>query len=144
MEGSGSILIAGAGIGGLATALSLARVGLKCHVVERAPEISEIGAGLQLGPNAFRTFEWLGLTRAMDEISFKPDAIRLLDSVDGRELSRQTLGRPFEAQFGQPYRVAYRADVQITLLEAVRLLPDLVSITLGDGVAKIQESEDRI
>lgn len=144
MKNSGPILIAGAGIGGLAAALSLAKVGLKCHVVERAPEIREIGAGLQLGPNAFRAFEWLGLTKAMDEISFEPAAIRLLDSIDARELSRQTLGQSFKAEFGQPYRVAYRADVQLALLEAVRRHADLVSITLGDGVASIDEDRDHV
>ena len=92
------ILIAGAGIGGLGVALALARQGIACRIIERAPEIREVGAGIQLGPNGFRAFERLGVAEAMDAISFRPKCVRLIDSVDGVELSRQTLGAPFEAR----------------------------------------------
>ena len=138
------ILIAGAGIGGLSAALALARRGIPSRIVERASEIREIGAGLQLGPNGFRAFERLGIAEAMDAISFKPDAIRLIDSVENVELSRQTLGAPFEARFHHPYRVGYRADVQIVLLEAVQACSDLVTIELGDGVRQIAERGDHV
>lgn len=139
MNDAEPILIAGAGIGGLAAALAAARRDLRCHIVERAPEIQEVGAGLQLGPNAFRAFQRLGLTAQMDAVSFKPEVIRLMDSVEGRELSRQTLGAPFEARFGHPYRVAFRPDVQMTLLEAVRSPGLPVDLTLGDGVAAFDQ-----
>ncbi len=69
----------------------------------------------------------------MDAISFKPHAVRLIDSVEGAQLSHQTLGDKFEARFQHPYRVAYRADVQAVLLEAVKACPDLISLDLRDG-----------
>ena len=141
---SASVLIAGAGIGGLSAALAFARHGVRAQIIERAADIREVGAGLQLGPNGFRAFERLGLAKAMDAISFQPKAIRLMDSVEAIELSRQTLGAPFEARFGHPYRVAYRADVQRVLLEAVRAHPQLVTIGLGDGVRSIAQTDDRV
>lgn len=107
------IIIAGAGIGGLSAALALARLGISCHLVERASEIAEIGAGLQLGPNGFRAFHCLGIEHGMEAISFCPDTVRLIDCTDGTELSRQTLGDAFERRFGHPYRVGYRADIGI-------------------------------
>ena len=133
------IIIVGGGIGGLSAALALAKQGVKSIVLERAPEIMEIGAGIQLGPNGFRAFSRLGVSQAMDEICFRPDAIRLMDSVSGEELSRQTLGQIFEARFGHPYRVAYRADVQQVLLDAVNAIPELIQVRLGDGVARFEQ-----
>ena len=138
------LVIAGAGIGGLSTALALANRGIHSRLVERASEIREVGAGLQLGPNGFRAFARLGIADAMDAISFKPDAIRLIDSVTGSELSRQTLGRPFEARFRYPYRVAYRADVQQVLLRAVKAKPEFVEIILGDGVAAVSQDKEAV
>ena len=138
------ILIAGAGIGGLSAALALARRGIASHIVERAPEILEIGAGLQLGPNGFRAFERLGIAEAMDDISFRPSAICLLDSIDGRELSRQTLGPLFQARFHHPYRVGFRADVQAVLLKAVQACGKIVTISLGDGVRGFAQNGDRV
>jgi 2-polyprenyl-6-methoxyphenol hydroxylase-like FAD-dependent oxidoreductase len=128
------IVIVGAGIGGLATALALAQKGVPSRVIERAAEIREVGAGVQAGPNAFRAFDQLGIAEEMDAISFRPTALRLIDSLTGEELSRQTLGAPFEARFRYPYRVAFRADVQQVLLQAVSRRSDAIQITLGDGL----------
>jgi 2-polyprenyl-6-methoxyphenol hydroxylase-like FAD-dependent oxidoreductase len=69
---SASVLIAGAGIGGLSAALAFARHGVRAQIIERAADIREVGAGLQLGPNGFRAFERLGPAKAMDAISFQP------------------------------------------------------------------------
>ncbi len=138
------ILIVGGGIGGLSVALALARQGFASRVIERAPEIREIGAGLQLGPNGFRAFERLGIAEQMDAISFRPKAVRLIDSIDGIELSYQTLGEVFEARFHHPYRVAYRADVQAVLLDEVKACPELVSLNLGDGVGHVAQHDARV
>ncbi len=138
------VLIVGGGIGGLSAALALARLGLASRIIERAPEIREIGAGLQLGPNGFRAFEQLGIAGRMDAISFEPQAVRLIDSVDAMELSHQTLGSKFEERFGHPYRVAYRADVQAVLLDAVRGWPEMVQIDLGDGVSDVAQHDTHV
>jgi len=71
----------------------LAQKGVPSRVIERATEIREVGAGVQVGPNAFRAFAQLGVAEEMDAISFRPTALRLLDSLTGQELSRQTPGR---------------------------------------------------
>jgi 3-hydroxybenzoate 6-monooxygenase len=142
--GAAPIIIAGGGIGGLSAALALANRGIASMILERAAEIREIGAGIQLGPNAFRAFERLGITDAKEAIAFEPRAIRLMDSVPGEELSRQTLGEPFERRFGFPYRVAYRADVQRVLFDAVRQRSRLITVRLGQGVERVAPLEDHV
>jgi len=137
------IVVAGAGIGGLAAALALSRVGRRVELVERAAEIREVGAGLQVGPNGFRALDRLGIADAVDAICFRPAAIVMRDSVTGEELARQVLGATFEARFGYPYRVAYRADLQAVLLRAVQRSTD-VTISLGDGVSGIEQREDQV
>ncbi|HEY2662054.1 MAG TPA: FAD-dependent monooxygenase [Caulobacteraceae bacterium] len=141
---SQQVIVAGAGIGGLAAALALARQGVGVRIIERAAEIREVGAGVQIGPNAFRAFARLGVGDQMDAIGFRPSAIRLLDSLTGQELSRQTLGDAFEARFQHPYRVAFRADVQEVLLREVQALPHMIEITLGDGIAAFAQMGEAI
>jgi len=67
------VVIVGGGIGGLATALALARRGIPSHVIEQAAELKEIGAGIQLGPNAFFMFDVLGLTAPISALAVFPD-----------------------------------------------------------------------
>lgn len=137
------IVIAGAGIGGLSAALALARKGFSAEVFERATEIREVGAGIQLGPNAFRIFSEWDLEGSMEEIAFAPHAIQFRDSASGTEIFRQELGKSFLRRFGHPYRVAYRADVQKVLLEA---LTDYSSVKLhtGDGVRRFTEDAESL
>jgi 2-polyprenyl-6-methoxyphenol hydroxylase-like FAD-dependent oxidoreductase len=138
------ILVAGAGIGGLSTAVALALKGFKVCIYERAPEIREVGAGLQMGPNGFRAFEQLHVAEAMRRITFKPDAIVLMDSPSGTEICRQELGDSFLQRFGYPYQVGFRADVQSVLLQAARTYPDLIEIHLGDGVGSFVQDDDGV
>jgi len=134
------IVIAGAGIGGLSAALALSQRGFAVQVYERASEIREVGAGLQLGPNAFQAFAKLGIEDSMESIAFSPLAIRFRDSTSGRDIFRQDLGESFTRRFGHPYRVAYRADVQRQLLEAVRREPRL-EVTTGEGISGFTQDE---
>ena len=77
------ILIAGGGIGGLAAALALAAKGRRSHVLEQSRKFGEIGAGIQLGPNVFRMFERMGLTRAVRDVAFFPENLIMRDATTG-------------------------------------------------------------
>ena len=77
------VLVVGGGIGGLGTALALSRKGIPVHVIEQAPEFKEIGAGIQLGPNVFRMFEYLGLTAEMSKWAVFPEGLEMRDSITG-------------------------------------------------------------
>lgn len=134
------ILIAGGGIGGLSAALALALKGRPSIVFEQAPEFREVGAGIQIGPNAFRRFEVLGLRQAIDEVAVFPDALVMRDALTGRELTRVPLGEGFRRRFGHPYGVIHRADLLAAILDACRRRPDLVTLRPG---CKVVGHEDR-
>jgi 2-polyprenyl-6-methoxyphenol hydroxylase-like FAD-dependent oxidoreductase len=138
------VVIAGAGIGGLSAAISLARHGFAVTVYERVAQLREVGAGIQLGPNAFRMFERLGVQHAMQEIAFEPRAIVLMDSLSGSEICRQRLTGSFQSRFGYPYRVGHRTDVQKVLLQAARSYPDRVELRLGEGVRSFVQTERNV
>ncbi|HEX8115603.1 MAG TPA: 3-hydroxybenzoate 6-monooxygenase [Kofleriaceae bacterium] len=114
------ILIAGGGIGGLAAALALARQGFAVKVLEQASEIGEIGAGIQLGPNAFSAFDALGVGERARSRAVYTDRLVLMDAVDEAELASLPVGEPFRARFGNPYAVSHRADMHLSLLEGVQ------------------------
>jgi gentisate 1,2-dioxygenase/2-polyprenyl-6-methoxyphenol hydroxylase-like FAD-dependent oxidoreductase len=114
------ILVAGGGIGGLAAALALARQGFAVKVLEQASQIGEIGAGIQLGPNAFSAFDALGVGERARSRAVYTDRLVLMDAVDEAELASLPVGEPFRARFGNPYAVSHRADVHRSLLEGVQ------------------------
>jgi salicylate hydroxylase len=114
------IIVVGAGIGGLAAALALARAGRRVAVVERAPRIEEVGAGLQISPNAGRILQDFGLGPAMREAALEPQALRIRRAGDGAVLASLPLSAVRD-RWGAPFRVFHRADLQKLLLdEALR------------------------
>ncbi|MDO9259272.1 MAG: 3-hydroxybenzoate 6-monooxygenase [Polaromonas sp.] len=119
------ILIAGGGIGGLATALVLARDGHAVTVLEQAASFGEIGAGIQLGPNIFKMFAWLGLTDVVSKVSFFPPGLGMNDVRTGEKVVRVPLGDVSRATYGFPYGVIYRADLHQVFLDACRDLPNI-------------------
>ena len=118
-------LIIGGGIAGLAAGLGLARIGEPSHIFEKTPFFDEIGAGLQLGPNAVRALQYLGVWDCVAPHCVAPAEIHVRDGVTGNFLQRIPLGAGFENRFGAPYRVAHRADLQNALLESVRSKPSI-------------------
>lgn len=116
-------LIAGGGIAGLGASLGLARLGKPSHVLEKAPAFEEVGAGLQLGPNAVRALQCLGAWEAVAPHCVSPAEIHVRDGLTGDILQRIPLGKVFENRFGAPYRVTHRADLLNGLLATARANP---------------------
>ena len=114
-----SVLVCGGGIGGLAPALALAQQGVRVKVLEQAQELGEIGAGVQLGPNAFSAFDALGIGERARGRAVYTERLTLRDAVDGSEIANVPLGDAFRARFGNPYAVIHRADIHRSLLEGV-------------------------
>ena len=115
-----TILVAGGGIGGLAAALALTRRGLDVTVLEQAPQIGEIGAGIQLGPNAFAAFDALGVGEPMRSIAVYTDELVMHDAIDATLVGRIPVGEAFRRRFGNPYAVIHRADLHRCLFDAAR------------------------
>ena len=131
------ILIAGAGIGGLCLALSLARSGRKSIVLERASAIREVGAGLQLSPNATHLLAELGVLDAAIEKAYIPKTIRIRSARDGSLIARIPMGDTIEARHHAPYFVIHRADLQKVLLDealATGLIDIHLNTSLSDAV----------
>ncbi|MGB9143725.1 MAG: FAD-dependent monooxygenase, partial [Aestuariivirga sp.] len=114
------LLIVGGGIAGLGASLGLARIGKSSRVLEKASAFEEVGAGLQLGPNAVRALQWLGAWDAVAPHCVSPAEIHVRDGLSGNIMQRIPLGAEFEKRFGAPYRVAHRADLLNGLLETAR------------------------
>ena len=112
------ILIAGGGIGGLAAAMGLAQKGFSSIVLEKAASLGEIGAGIQLGPNAFHAFDYLGVGDAARAMAVYIDSLRLMDALSGDEITRIPLDDRFRARFRNPYAVVHRGDLHGVFLKA--------------------------
>ncbi len=118
MMASPPVLISGGGIGGLAAALALARRGFAVKVLEQAAHVGEIGAGIQLGPNAFSALDALGVGDAVRARAVYTDHLVMMDAVDESEVASVPVGEAFQARFGNPYAVSHRADLHLALLRA--------------------------
>ncbi|MFL6716434.1 MAG: 3-hydroxybenzoate 6-monooxygenase [Burkholderiaceae bacterium] len=114
------VLVAGGGIGGLAAALALVRQGFSVKVLEQAAQLGEIGAGIQLGPNAFSAFDALGIGEKARGRAVYTDEMVMHDALDETLVGRIPTGEAFRQRFGNPYAVIHRADVHMSLLEGVR------------------------
>lgn len=137
--GSLPFLVVGGGIGGLATAVALSRMGLPVHVLEQTGEFREIGAGIQLGPNVLRALDRLGLKQAVLAHVWRPGALEMRCALSGELVTRVPLGAPFEAHFKEVYAVTHRADLLAPILEAAKASP-LVRLETGRQVVEFEET----
>ena len=138
---TGPILVAGGGIGGLATALGLAQRGRDVVVLEKASALGEIGAGIQLGPNAFHSFDALGVGDAARAMAVYIDQLRLMDAITGAEIAHIPLDAPFRARFGNPYAVVHRGDLHGVFLRACAADPHITLRTSSEVAGYDQDGE---
>lgn len=135
-------IIAGAGIGGLATAIALLQSGFKVAIYEKANTLEEFGAGLQLTPNATRILSQLGVLGEVLRFASTPNAVLVLRGSDDIELTRMPLGDA-QHRWGGPYLVVHRADLQRVLVEAVCGQPG-VELSLGTTVLDFAHDRGRL
>jgi 3-hydroxybenzoate 6-monooxygenase len=142
-----SILIVGGGLGGLTTALALARRGRPARVLEGAPAFGAIGYGIQFGPNVFHVLDRIGVSDAVLEHADEPRSLVMFDALNGREVTCIPAG-PLRRRFGHPYIIIHRIDLHEVLLDAcqrdslVTLVPDAMVKGFdddGDGVTVTTE-----
>lgn len=132
------VLIAGGGIGGLATAMGLAQKGIRSILLEKAAALGEIGAGIQLGPNAFHAFDYLGVGEAARGMAVYIDQLRLMDALTAGEITHIDLGEPFRARFRNPYAVVHRGDLHGVFLRACER-SDLIELRVSSEVVGYEQ-----
>ncbi len=135
------ILIVGGGIGGLAAALALAKVGRAATVLERATEPSEAGAGIQLGPNAVKALRQLGVADRIAQLASVPTALTIRAGHDARILASTPLGPDVTTRYGAPYWVIHRADLHRALFDAATANPS-IQLLYGVDIATVASSPD--
>jgi salicylate hydroxylase len=128
-----TVIIVGAGIGGLTAALAIARRGFEVAVFDQAQRLEEAGAGIQLSPNASRILLALGLRDQLQRHVVTPEELRVIDARTARVLARAPLGAAAERRYGAPYWVIHRGDLQAVLVEAVHARPG-IGLHLGARV----------
>ena len=144
MDRKDPIIIVGGGLGGLTTALALARHGYTVRVLEGAPEFGAIGFGIQFGPNVFHALDRIGVTEAVLEKADAPPAVLMFDAINGKGVTRIATGIPaFRARFKYPYIIIHRIDLHNVLLDACRR-DHLIELVPDAMVTRFDESGDGI
>ena len=134
------VLVVGGGIGGLAAELALTRRGMDVKVLEQAPRLGEIGAGIQLGPNAFAAFDALGIGEKARGRAVYTDEMVMHDALDETLVGRIPTGEAFRQRFGNPYAVIHRADVHRSLLEGAQE-SDRIEVLTSTTVQRVDQDD---
>lgn len=138
-----SAIVAGGGIGGLATAIALARRGVSVRVCERRAEFPEEGAGIQIGPNGVRILQELGVAEFLADKAANPDALVVHDGASGHELTRLPLGNWIAGRHGAPYWTAHRQDLHQALRACAERVPG-VTLSRGSEIASLSNVADGV
>lgn len=138
-----SAIVVGGGIGGLAAALALARANVRVLLLEQAPQIGEIGAGIQLGPNAFTALDALGAGEAARNRAVFTDSLTLMDATNAKPVARIETSERFRERFGNPYGVIHRADIHLLILEAVKDNP-LIQFRTDTQIKSLEHNESDV
>src|SRR5690242_15537298 len=128
------VIVAGGGIGGLAAALALARKGFRSMVLEQAPQFGEIGAGIQLAPNAWHALDALGVGGLVKKEAVFIERLLMMDGVSGERVIDVPLDERFRKRYGNPYAVTHRADIHGALLDGCKACPNLVELRTSSRV----------
>jgi salicylate hydroxylase len=137
------VLVSGGGIGGLAAALALVRQGFEVTVFEQAPEIGEIGAGIQLGPNAFHAFDALGVGDKARGRAVYTDYMVMHDALDEYQVGKIPTGEAFIKRFGNPYAVIHRVDIHLSLLEGAKETGKVQFLT-STRIVRVEQDESSV
>ena len=135
------MVIAGGGIGGLAAALALARKGFRSIVLEQAPQFGEIGAGIQIAPNAWHALDALGVGGLVKKEAVFIERLLMMDGVSGEKVIDIPLDKRFAKRFGNPYAVTHRADIHGSLLDGCKQLPALIELRTSTRVSGFEEED---
>ena len=134
-------LVVGGGIGGLATALALSRKGFPVHLIERASEFGEIGAGIQIAPNGSRMLDDLGVLGKIRAYAVYPQRLILVDALSGEILTALDYGEKFQRAYTYPYLVMHRSDLLTILLDACRQ-SDIITLETNREVVAVADLGD--
>lgn len=137
------MIIVGGGIGGLAAALACGQAGARPQVLERAATFSEVGAGIQMGPNVTRTLHAWGLAEDLQEIGFVPRKLDAKDTQTGQIIGTLRLGQRSLDTYGAPYFTVHRADLHRVLLKKIRSSGQ-AELRLDSEVQGLQQNADGI
>ncbi len=135
-----NVLVAGSGIAGLASAIAFAARGHDVTVLEQAEGLRTEGAGLQIGPNAVRALEGLGVWPALKAETVAPQVLQVRCGLSGRHLASVPLSENFQARFGAPYRVAHRRDLMTALAGHAHRF-DNISLLTGEAVTAVETEQ---
>ena len=136
-------IVVGGGIGGLAAAVALSQQGVHVTVLEQATELGEIGAGVQLGPNAFAALDALGVGENARKRAVFTERLIMMDAVDGSEVGSFPVGQAFRDRFKNPYAVIHRADIHTSMLEATQG-SDLIHVETSTKVVSVSQDDQGV
>ena len=137
------VLVAGGGIGGIAAALALVRQGFAVKVLEQSLQLGEIGAGIQLGPNAFAAFDALGIGEIARGRAVYTDEMVMHDALDETLVGRIPTGEAFRQRFGNPYAVIHRADVHGSLLAGAQATRR-IEVCTSTQVQRVEQDDEGV